>query len=1021
MVAGSHRVLWASVVCAAAVWASGVPSSFAGLPRTSQATGDNRNGLATQVVVLPESLESPLSTSVVLEGTAYILDLYPHSLRARDFRVVVQGEDGQLRDVDPPLVRTFRGSVAGRPHSSVVASVMDGALSATIKLETASVWHVRPAPGDGRAQGQHVVYRSSDVPPGEWDLGEDVIYPPSAEAPVQSLAEPRTLRTAGLTIAEIAFDADAEFYRLHNSSIAQTVHDIESVMNNVAAIYEQDLGITYEVSTIIVRTGEPDPYTSTDNAGLIAEFRTEWNLNMQSIHRDIAHLMTGKTIDGTVIGSSYLGTICDVCGNGSGYGFSQSLFSDIMPLRTALTAHELGHNWGAEHCDGDPDCYLMCSQLNGCAHDYTRFGSRSISDISAKAASVTCLSTLAPPRFSPFCDSFTDLSSAKWSYNAIASLSGSANDPPSPPYALLLDTRWADCVMIPALDEIRSNFIQLGGLASARLSYYTQHAGGSWTAGSQLLIEYFNDDLAWVEINRVTSDGTTQASFDFWSHSLPMDALHDEFRVRFRLIDTVNQADWFLDDVAVSHVEPGGPTLFVRADAPGGGDGSGWDTALGDLQDALAAAICARGTVEEIWVTAGSYFPDRGTGNRSATFELASGVAVYGGFAGWEISRSQRDPVNNPTILSGDIGTPLVDVDNSYHVVTATGTNASAVLDGFTITGGLADGSPPGEDRGAGIYNASGGPTIRDCVIEGNKASQGAGVYNSGAASPTFRNCAFIANYAIPPGSGGALQNAGGSILNMEACVLLGNAAGAYGGGVYNSNCIVNLNDSILSGNSGLSGGGVHNLGGTVYLTNCTLAGNVATQFYGGLSTLNGSATLVSCILWDNDHGGAPGETAQLGGSPISIGYSCVEGWTGSLGGEGNRGDNPGFADADGDDDTPGTLDDDLRLTELSPAVDQGDPSLAPEPGAVDLDGLSRVLCSRVEMGAYEYGLMGDFDCNGLVNLSDFGPDNWPDCMTGPESEGYDDRACAAFDFDIDGDVDLRDFMAFQTAYPGSP
>ena len=108
----------------------------------------------------------------------------------------------------------------------------------------------------------------------------------------------------------------------------------------------------------------------------------------------------------------------------------------------------------------------------------------------------------------------------------------------------------------------------------------------------------------------------------------------------------------------------------------------------------------------------------------------------------------------------------------------------------------------------------------------------------------------------------------------------------------------------------------------------------------------------------------------------------------------------------------PGTLDDDLRLLPESPGINAGDPAFVAEPGAGDLDGHARVLCGRVDRGAYEFGI-GDFDCDAVVELSDFA--HWQACLTGPLG-GPNDWACNAFDFDADDDVDLRDFAGFQSA-----
>jgi len=103
--------------------------------------------------------------------------------------------------------------------------------------------------------------------------------------------------------------------------------------------------------------------------------------------------MTGKNLDGSVIGVAWLAVICN---SSNGYGLSQSRFTSNMTNRVGLTAHEVGHNWNADHCDGDGDCYIMCSALGGCAGDVTRFGSRSIGSITSYRDTRGCLSQSGP-------------------------------------------------------------------------------------------------------------------------------------------------------------------------------------------------------------------------------------------------------------------------------------------------------------------------------------------------------------------------------------------------------------------------------------------------------------------------------------------------------------------------------------------------------------------------------------------------------------------------------------------------
>lgn len=91
--------------------------------------------------------------------------------------------------------------------------------------------------------------------------------------------------------------------------------------------------------------------------------------------------------------------------------------------------------------------------------------------------------------------------------------------------------------------------------------------------------------------------------------------------------------------------------MYVDARARGTNHGTRWHDAFRDLQDALAVAQAG----DEIWVAEGMYTPDRGTGDRGMSFELKNGVGLYGGFAGRERRREQRDWAGNETVLTGDL------------------------------------------------------------------------------------------------------------------------------------------------------------------------------------------------------------------------------------------------------------------------------------------------------------------------------------------------------------------------------
>ena len=179
----------------------------------------------------------------------------------------------------------------------------------------------------------------------------------------------------------------------------------------------------------------------------------------------------------------------------------------------------------------------------------------------------------------------------------------------------------------------------------------------------------------------------------------------------------------------------GQTVVYVDVDAPGPvHDGTSWADAYTDLQEALAAA--APGA--KIRVAQGTYRPDGGTGDREATFGLITGVTIKGGYAGLGApDPNARDIAQYETILSGDLAGNDVAVadpcdlrneptraENCYHVVTGSGTDRTAGMDGLTITAGNAfqtehyPGTERAEHRGGGMFNSDGGPTLVSCTFD---------------------------------------------------------------------------------------------------------------------------------------------------------------------------------------------------------------------------------------------------------------------------------------------------------------
>lgn len=415
-----------------------------------------------------------------------------------------------------------------------------------------------------------------------------------------------------------------------------------------------------------------------------------------------------------------------------------------------------------------------------------------------------------------------------------------------------------------------------------------------------------------------------------------------------------------------ARADPG--VLYTAPSAVGSGSCSSWANAC-TLQTALTNAVNG----DEIWTKAGVHYPGS---NRTDTFALQSGVAVYGGFAGTETARDQRDWTANLTVLSGDIdqndltdptgvvtNTLNISGTNSYHVVSSSGVTETAVLDGFIVTAGQANGqwsgAAPCDACGGGMYNEGGGPTVANLAFSGNTSNWGGGgMFNSGS-SPALAHVTFSNNTS---NSGGGMFNYHNTHPTLTAVTFIGNSTADSGGGMFNSFANPTLINVTFISNSSLGsggGGGMRNSSSSSpTLTNVTFSGN-SSIFGSELHNDDSSPTLTNVILWSNGAG-----LWNYNSTP-HISYSDIQGcggsgsWNSACGTDhgGNIEADPLFVDA---------ASGNLRLVVDSPAVDTGTTIGVP---TTDIDGNPRDYLP--DMGAYEYQW---FRIYLPVVLMEFGP-----------------------------------------------
>jgi hypothetical protein len=498
-------------------------------------------------------------------------------------------------------------------------------------------------------------------------------------------------------------------------------------------------------------------------------------------------------------------------------------------------------------------------------------------------------------------------------------------------------------------------------------------------------------------------------------------------------------------------------------------DGTTWARAFRNLTDALAIATPQSGITEIRVASANQYAyrPDEsaaapfGTGDRAASFGLRRGLTIRGGYA----NGGSEDPsyLVHITVLSGDLagttsatnapndGSGFTNMgENSRHVLFLNQLddsvpNDSAVLEGFHVRGGNADGTRFNAHGGAfgnAFLNAAVGPTFVDCIFELNSANSAAGAIFSEKLPPTCRNCIFRNNRALGlPNNehfgGGAIfcgfgevklficdfidntalggTGRDGGAISVDSvlaknCRFIHNTATGHGGG---SVAVGNFINCLWSRNHSDGDGGAALASASSEFVNCSVAGNSSGGSIGGIFAT--SSTARNSILFFNTDGSASTTTLQAQANAGLV-NCAVEEWvcvpcppTGDP--SGNIACDPLFKDAAADN---------LRLKGGSPAIGLGvnaaieawpdtenlDNDMDFAEPTPDLDLAMRMLHTRVDGGGYENTCPYDLNDDGVVSGADLGQLllAWGTCAS----------LCCPADFDRSGAVDGGDLGHLQ-------
>lgn len=318
-------------------------------------------------------------------------------------------------------------------------------------------------------------------------------------------------------------------------------------------------------------------------------------------------------------------------------------------------------------------------------------------------------------------------------------------------------------------------------------------------------------------------------------------------------------------------------SLRVTPDARPDGDGLSWQSPL-DLQSALDRCTCGC----QVWIAEGRHLPTRPfreNDARAFAFRLSPGCAVYGGFAGDESDRTQRDPAAHPAVLSGDLGQPGEVADNAYHVMFGA---EGATLDGVQLRYGQADGTQTGDAYGGGLYNENASVVLRGVTISDNYAVTGAGIFNDTDSHPRIYDSVIARNRSDVAGG---IHLGGTASAEIERCTFDENVAIFIGGGISLSAGHLHVVDSHFTRNRSDFGGAFAVSSGTVQAERSWFEANQSGLFGGAVMAREGGDVTVSSSVFSSNSSVGHGGTFAIWTAHLQLQSVTVVGGTAAFGG----------------------------------------------------------------------------------------------------------------------------------------